>query len=162
MIGYCKRDIVDNFLLSNFLWSITPLCEHILLQMQYKMCSKIRTIAQFGKLLITTYQSGYSFVRLIVKSKGCMNGRLAWHLKNYAWYSNESNKAMVVFGIFNCGCNFFKFTILLSIKTMGANARGSGSYKNMSVQFASNTNFLKTKVKKIFVSNSTQILCVES
>ena len=31
---------------------------------------------QFGKLVITTYQSGYSFVCLIVKSKGCVNGRL--------------------------------------------------------------------------------------
>ena len=28
---------------------------------------------------------------------------------------------------------------------MGANARGSGSYKNMSVQFASKPNFLKIK-----------------
>ena len=28
---------------------------------------------QFGTLLITAYQSGYSFVRLIVKSKGCVN-----------------------------------------------------------------------------------------
>ena len=30
-------------------------------------------------------------------------------------------------------------------KTMRANARGGGSYKNMSVQFASKPNFLKTK-----------------
>ena len=37
----------------------------------------------------------------------------------------------MVFEIFNYGCSFFKFTILLSIKTMGANARGGGSYKNM-------------------------------
>ena len=31
---------IEKFLLSNFLWSITPLFEHILLHMHYKMCSK--------------------------------------------------------------------------------------------------------------------------
>ena len=40
----------------------------------------------------------------------------------------------MVLGIVNCGC-----------KTMGAKARGGGSYKNMSLQFASKPNFLKTK-----------------
>ena len=76
---------------------------------EYKICFNIILInaTQFGKLLITTYQSSYSFVRLIVKSKGCVNGRLPWHLINYAWYSSDTNKARVLFGIFNCGCSFF-------------------------------------------------------
>ena len=65
--------------------------------------SLTQTTAQFGKLLTTTYQSGYSFVRLIVKSEGCVNGRLAWHLQNYSWYSSDSNKAGVMLGIFICG-----------------------------------------------------------
>ena len=48
----------------------------------------------------------------------------------------------MVLGIF---VGAVSFTILFSIKTMDANAKGSGSYENMSVQFALNTNFLKTK-----------------
>ena len=43
------------------------------------------------------------------------------------------------------GAVSFYSQFYLPLKTMGANARGSGSYKNMSVQFASKPNFLKTK-----------------
>ena len=35
-----QSNTIEKFFISNFLWSITPLFEHILLHMHYKMCSK--------------------------------------------------------------------------------------------------------------------------
>ena len=61
--------------------------------------------AQFGKLLITTYQSDNSYVRLNVKSKGCVND-IDISI-SFMQYSSDSNKAGVDVGNSNCGCSFF-------------------------------------------------------
>ena len=66
---YHLRSTVETFILSNFLWSITPLFEHILLHMHYKICSKsgVMDHKKFNSKNFSTVMGGKLYMTWIRK-----------------------------------------------------------------------------------------------